>query len=232
MKYPQHIAAVTSDYVANHLNLREGFDAETPYEQFLQTAPEHLFLGQREAMEKNPAFRQLLPYTAFVHQIHSEDGRVPDRITLYRRAKTVGEEKLYGKFSIGFGGHIDQNDIAASEESAILLDRTIDYSSNRELHEELMMLDEIDDIPPASMPRWLGFINDNSDKVGQHHLGLARVICYSREYRALSHEPNQIIIGNFTVAELLNGDYDFENWSRLLLEYLTTQVNEHGQLFR
>lgn len=55
----------------------------------------------REAMEENPAFRQIIPYVLVQNR---------EKFVLMQRGVGQNEKRLHGNFYIGVGGHIDYSD--------------------------------------------------------------------------------------------------------------------------
>lgn len=78
------------------------------------------------------------------------------------RRRTQGtEQRLHGRMSIGLGGHVGPEDGDIGDPK--LLRRGL----LRELREELAL-------PPGPLePRFVGWINDDSNPVGEVHVGLA-----------------------------------------------------------
>ena len=94
---------------------------------FLAELPKKAQFMLREIAEKDPNFRQIIPYV-LVHY--------GDKYLAATRHQTQGEVRLHGKMSIGIGGHINPVD----GELADLLDAGL----RRELSEELNI-----DNPPS-----------------------------------------------------------------------------------
>jgi predicted NUDIX family phosphoesterase len=57
----------------------------------------------RSEVEKDPSFKQLIPYVIFRHT----DKQQRHTVFQYTRGKGMGEGRLHSKHSVGIGGHID-----------------------------------------------------------------------------------------------------------------------------
>lgn len=206
----QAILAVENSFLIDNMELKQGMNL-VPFEEFVVGAGEFIHIGQREAMETDDRFRQLLPYVVITQ--YDESAEVTRFIT-YRRGKGVGEARLAGNVSVGFGGHIDLADVMHSD-STINLAATIGQAVSRELQEELVFGGIDSDLALFSV----GFVIDESDKVGKVHLGIimnaqlapgATAVCAEEELETL--EP-------MTAEELLSSGLPLENWTRIVLEH-------------
>lgn len=168
-------------------------------------------LAKRGFLETNPAFRQVIPYVVL---------RKGDCFAAYTRGVAGGEERLHGKISIGVGGHIDIDDIyytfAAVGNSPVDVHwaDTVRTAAERELNEEVSMARK----PSLGLP--LGFIVDDSDEVGQVHLGILYIVDIPEEVKVVSNEPEITDIQWLTAPELLSQSDRLETWTRLVLEAL------------
>lgn len=114
-------------------------------------------LMDREAAERDPDFKQPIPYCAV---------RRGDDILCVERLPKQGETRLHGKLSIGLGGHVGPEDLATDGSTTGAIQRAL----HRELAEELVL--------PGGLPepRFVGLIHDDSTPVGAVHVGLAFVL--------------------------------------------------------
>lgn len=174
-----------------------------------------LWLAPRHIIENRPEFKQLIPYLVL---------RSQDRYAIYRRTSKGGEARLHGRYSMGFGGHIDGHDVIFSEGEAgrpgtVMLDETIQLTVARELAEELVNGDEIFNSNPSATP--FGYIYDDSNDVGRVHVGIVYI---------LDAENDEIIPNEDAIAEcafvplrhLQKRRDEMENWSQLLIDALPT----------
>lgn len=217
MKYPQAILTVSSDMIDSTWY---PFENHLTFGDFLEQAEASLFLGRREELENDDRYRQILPYVAII--IEGQDGS-PDEVVFYQRVKGHGEQRLGGKHSIGFGGHVDLEDIV-HRDSIVNLRETILGNLKRELNEELVLDGEISNWADSQLVwEFRGLINDLSDNVGQHHLGVAFVVRIPADHVVRSNEIGNVLVGNFEPNDLLNDakyGYDMENWTRIFLNHL------------
>jgi len=109
----------------------------------------------RKAAEDDPSHKQIIPYILIVHR---------NRYLLYRRTNKQGESRLHDKYSLGFGGHINDTDSKGRSDTNLILAAMV-----RELNEELF-------IPSVRSVQAVGFINDDSNAVGRVHLGVAFIV--------------------------------------------------------
>jgi predicted NUDIX family phosphoesterase len=148
----------------------------------------------RSAAEENPAYKQIIPYILIVHQ---------GRFLLYKRTKKQGESRLHEKFSLGFGGHINDVDGNKNTDTNLILAAMI-----RELNEELFL-------PSVRQLSVAGFINDDSNAVGKVHLGIAFVVEAANERFAIN-EP-EMIEAKWCDAQGIEDIFPkLESWSQLL----------------
>jgi predicted NUDIX family phosphoesterase len=82
----------------------------------------------RQEAETNSELRHLIPYVVLISD---------DRVLSYKRTTKAGEARLHDFYSIGFGGHINTEDVQANTGTDINLDATIKNTIKRELKEEL-----------------------------------------------------------------------------------------------
>jgi predicted NUDIX family phosphoesterase len=200
---------------------------EWDYYTFCEMAHEFTIIGQRARLEKDARFRQFLPYTVITQ--FKDGGKLG--FALYQRTKKVGEERLGGKFSIGWGGHIDVTDVvtgSSKDESfgsgdgepspVINLYETIRKSSNREIGEEICVWDGSGAVVPESLPTMASnLLILDTDEVGTVHVGLIRHAFLPADYAIDAKEEELLYVGVKTLEELAG--YELEGWSRLYLEH-------------
>jgi predicted NUDIX family phosphoesterase len=161
------------------------------------------------------AYRQLLPYVTF---------RRGDQVLPYLRGKAVGEKRLAGNVSVGWGGHIDIIDLVFDANSVIDVVATVMKNIKRELGEEMRLFLINDptgdvDVMEAGELVFNGFINDNSNEVGRLHLGLSFDFKIKDEYDATARETELRILPWKTKAELYAmPDVNPESWTDLYLK--------------
>jgi len=148
----------------------------------------------RSAAEEDATHKQIIPYILVVHE---------GRFLLYKRTKKQGESRLHEKFSLGFGGHINDIDGNKNTDTNLILAAMI-----RELNEELFL-------PSVRQLRVAGFINDNTNAVGKVHLGVAFIVEAANERFAVN-EP-EMIEAKWCDAKAIEDIFPkLESWSQLL----------------
>src|SRR5207253_2777708 len=108
----------------------------------------------RSEVEDDPGFKQIIPYVIF---------RAGDWVFCYTRGKSQGEVRLHRLRSLGVGGHVAEADAGGRA----TLD-AYEMALRRELEEEVAIQSE------GSIRR-VGLINDDSNPVGQVHLGVVHL---------------------------------------------------------
>jgi predicted NUDIX family phosphoesterase len=149
----------------------------------------------RSEMETDETWKQVIPYPVL------RDG---EDWFLMRRTKAGGDARLYDRYSIGVGGHVNPDDGG--------LDGDLSTALRREWLEEL----DVDFVPDF---RFVGLLNDDTTPVGRVHVGL--VYQADAAGRAVAIREVEKLSGSFVptadvaaVADLL------ETWSRLAFECL------------
>lgn len=156
---------------------------------------------------------QLLPY---VYVIETRDG--VEYIHNYARTSKVGEQRLAGNISVGWGGHIDMDD-AVTSSSVLSLGSTINISMMRELEEEMQLLNESGQPMPHSMlsPVFQGLILDYSNAVGHLHLGLAFCIRLPENWTVKTNEDELVTRAPVSLADFRAGKIEnMESWTQIL----------------
>lgn len=151
----------------------------------------HARYAPRAAMERDPAWKQLIPYLVL------RDG---ERYFLMRRTRSGGDARLHDRWSIGVGGHVNPGD-----------DGLIG-GLRREWREELVA-----DFEPDFEP--VALLNDDTTDVGAVHLGI--VFVADAAGRPVSVRETDKLVGSFaTSAEVAAVRADLESWSGLVFEAL------------
>lgn len=171
----------------------QGFNSDwSPYLETLLD-PANNFFMDRAAAEDDPSHKQIIPYCVFHHQ---------GKVLHYTRGKTSGESRLHAQGSVGVGGHI--NPVDAGENH--LGQATYYAAVEREIDEEL-------NIKGDHNNRIVGLINDDSNPVGQVHLGIVHLF----ELDSLEVSSNEDALANlaFQTQERLLGELfpHLETWS-------------------
>lgn len=162
--------------------------------------PRHHVFMDRAAAEEDPSFKQLIPYCIF---------RCGDRILHYTRGKSGGESRLHAKISVGVGGHINPIDADDGRVGAAAYHAAV----ARELEEELILTGD----PPH---RIIALLNDDSNPVGQVHLGVVHLIDLPDEHVAAREDALTDLA--FSPLTDLNGPMfeRLETWSQFCIRHL------------
>ncbi len=149
----------------------------------------------RGAVEHDPAYKQLIPYLVL------RDG---DRYFLMRRTTAGGDARLFDRYSIGIGGHVEPGD------------GDLFGGLRREWREEIAAGFE-----PAFRP--LGLVNDDTTDVGSVHLGVVFVADVGG--RPVAVREADKLVGGFAAPPAVRAVREaMETWSRLVFDALDAGV--------
>ena len=154
------------------------------------------FFVERRHAEQDAALKQIIPYCVVARG---------DEVFLTRRTAKGGDARLFGKRSIGVGGHINPVDG----------DDVLALGLRREIDEELA-------VDGPWNVRAAGLLNDDSTDVGSVHFGLVHVVRVEGDVRVRETET---LVGGFVHREELrrlcrDERATFETWSALLVDRL------------
>jgi len=168
--------------------------------------PANNFFMERPAAENDPTHKQIIPYSLFRHQ---------GRLLCYTRGGKGGEKRLHAKRSVGIGGHINPVD----QTQAHLGEQTYFNGVEREITEELR-------ITGGHSQRVLGLLNDDSNEVGQVHLGVVHL--FELETDAVESNEEAIQDLQFVpLEELVAGADQLETWSAICVQHLASVRQFH-----
>ena len=145
----------------------------------------------RAEMERDPEYKQIIPYLVL---------RDDERYFLMQRTRAGGDARLFERWSIGVGGHLNPGDADLQGGLA------------REWREELVA-----DFQPDFDP--VALLNDETTEVGAVHLG---VVCLADAAgRAVRVRETDKLIGSFVPPVEVAAVADhLETWSQLVFEAL------------
>jgi predicted NUDIX family phosphoesterase len=179
------------------LGLFQGLSPEVEKYLPVVTAGSNLVYRNRSEAEKDPRYKQLIPYVLIFCK---------GRILRYRRGKGGQETRLHGLYSVGIGGHI-------SEEDNELFSSRAGYQEGmrRELMEEVAV--------EGAKEAAVAVINDDSTEVGQVHFGVVHVMHVADE--SVAGRRSGIVAPEFVPTAAAIKDLSaYESWSRFCLEKL------------
>ncbi|MBU6163304.1 MAG: NUDIX domain-containing protein, partial [Myxococcales bacterium] len=145
-------------------------------------------------VEHDDRYKQLIPYIVVVNS--------KGQVLAYNRGSKGGEKRLESKWAIGFGGHVNDQDESWMDGIC------------REIEEEISDRPLI--VKGLNFHGPIGFLDDDSDDVGRHHLGVVYVL------RADGVVPREVPEFSWETFESLRvgaeaGLIRLENWARLAL---------------
>lgn len=163
--------------------------------------PANHFFMDRGLAEEDPSHKQIIPYCVF---------RCGRRILHYTRGKSGGESRLHAKISVGVGGHVNPVDMDGGKTGPAAYHAAV----TREIEEEL-------DLPGPHPHRIIALLNDESNAVGQVHLGIVHVIDLPSEQ--VSSREDALANLDFSTIEELNGPLHdrLETWSQFCIRHLS-----------
>ncbi|MAS96593.1 MAG: hypothetical protein CMO55_25670 [Verrucomicrobiales bacterium] len=198
-KYEDENVLVISRELFDSLGAFQGISLEP--ERYLPAIldPSNNYFLSRDLAEDDPSHKQIIPYAIF---------QCGDRFLHYVRGGGSGEKRLASKGSIGIGGHINDGDHAASS-----LDKdTYTIGVEREIDEELHFSGKYSQ-------KILGLINDDSNEVGQVHLGVVHLVTLESD-EVSAAEDNIQNLEFLSLPELQDRSDALETWSRICVDGL------------
>lgn len=232
--HPGFILAVEREYVTEKLKLSYGF-SKVNINEFVAGIDPYLVLKQRSSLEEDSRYLQILPYTVITS---SED---PFYVYAYQRTKKVGESRLAGAYSVGWGGHIDmvdlvvQKDIHGRDISGVIdFTRTVFNNAMRELKEEINAPGIV--FTPALL-NFRGIIMDNRRKVENVHLAMVfelqvksittEITASEEELISVGFQPLLTAQSALYSEKLQTITNELEPWSKIVTEQFAAHSTPH-----
>ena len=157
------------------------------------------FVDRTDA-ENDPSLKQIIPYVII---------RCGAKIMLMKRLREQSERRLWDKYSIGIGGHLNPEDGEADFFDAFL------NGLERELHEELDILTEY-------ACRLVGCINDDETDVGRVHFGIVFQALFAGDSVRIRETTK--MTGEFVeINELVAIRSEMESWSRIVFDHFLSK---------
>ncbi|AGF27638.1 MULTISPECIES: hypothetical protein [Bacillus] len=197
------LAAPRSDVFQNEMLTFQGVNSED--ERIIKIMAQieaHFFEIRRGDAEEDPRFKQPIPYVVI---------RRDDEVFVYERLAGGGESRLHNKLSLGFGGHMNPMEGAAS------FSEVLKQNTDRELAEELYIREE-----DKQNIVTLGLINDDENDVGKVHIGILSALQLAPAAQVEVKEKDQIAGRWMKLSELKeeNVYQRLEAWSRFVADIL------------
>jgi predicted NUDIX family phosphoesterase len=155
----------------------------------------------RPQAEKDPSFKQLIPYVIMTCQ---------GKYLSYVRGKRAGETRLVAKRSLGIGGHINPVDWTLFTADPY---KTYLEAVQREVAEEVTVETKYND-------KVIALLNDDSNEVGRVHLGIVHLWTLD-EPKVDRREQMITQMGFMTLPELQQVKDSMETWSQICLDGLS-----------
>lgn len=190
------IAVVPRSILEAHHLLQHGFAARSG--DVLAMLEQNAQWTERAPAEENPSLKQLIPYVV---------ARRGEREVFATTRLSAGtEERLHGRVSVGIGGHIDRDDALSSS-------GVIAGGMRREWDEE------VSGQPPETFV-FLGLLNDDTNAVGQVHIGLVFEARLTPGAVLSVRETDKLVGEWMTIDALLAREEELESWSQHVLRAL------------
>lgn len=152
----------------------------------------------RSEMENDVHYKQIIPYLVFKHQ---------HNYFLMERKATATEQRLRSKMTLGIGGHVRQEDMHGA---------TVFEWAWREFHEEI-------DFKGNVKITTLGLLNDDSNSVGQVHMGLVLLVDGNSDQISVKSELKEGML--MPLEECRMHFEQMEPWSQLVFDVLKQHDN-------
>lgn len=200
-KFDEKIIVVPRDIVFNHEKIAfNGFLPQNdPTGEAIFETLDKYEVKRRGDMEEDPTYKQLISYCL----LENEKGET----LVYERLSGGGEDRLHGQSSIGVGGHM--NDVMDAQ----TINEVLRVNAQRELEEEVGL-----STSKTQNMEYIGFINDDTNEVGEVHLGIVFKIRVDSE-NVEAKETDTLKIKWVNQGRIEDYD-DFETWSALILKAL------------
>ena len=167
-------------------------------EIFVQGVPRFM---NRSQVEKNPDYKQLIPYVIMSHE---------NKYLSYVRGKRAGETRLVGNRSIGIGGHINPADDIPLFNADFY--ETYLAAVDREVVEEVS-------VETSYTNHIVALLNDETNEVGSVHLGIVHYWILKAP-KVSKREQMITQMAFMTSAELQEVKDTLETWSGLCVDHL------------
>ncbi len=190
----EKVLVIPRDQLFDNKNGRNEFQGFNGNESLFQGIfkSQHLIYRPRNLIENEIQFKQIIPYNLICQQ---------GKVLGYQRTKLAGEKRLHGKWSVGFGGHMNDGDKDFIDARARELKEEIDLSGCN---------------PKEPYILTIGYINDDSTEVGQVHFGIVGISYINEGIPKPTKDNGLANICWKTRDEWLA--QELESWSTLVLQ--------------
>lgn len=166
-----------------------------------------LSFEDRAQAEKNSSIKQFVTFTLIFHE---------DKILTYRRGKfTTTSDTLKGQLSVGFGGHVNDQDFTLFSQGG----DAFRENAARELREELFFDNLYRDFQETiSRTSLIGYMNVDGDDDAEHHIA---VLVAFRHCSDQLPKKGELSINQLSWLDLSSRKNDlsqFDFWSEIILQ--------------
>ncbi|MFH1802731.1 MAG: NUDIX domain-containing protein [archaeon] len=177
---------------------------------FIPTILEKLeYQDRTDELENNKEFQQIIPYVWIINP-------KTKKVFIYKRAKTGNEGRLYNKFSGGVGGHIDRDTEEHTKDP-------IAAAMMREMKEEVIM----ENYPS---PKFIGFINDDSEEVGKVHFGVVALAETTEDIKpAEDMAHGEFLLVDEIEKTFSNPENTIESWTQISWPFIKDYVKSRPE---
>jgi predicted NUDIX family phosphoesterase len=173
-------------------------------EELLKNIHRFGYFIDRPDAENNPSLKQIIPYLLISHKNDISDEH---KLFLVQRLATQTEKRLHNKYSIGIGGHI--NPVVTAKSNLLPVEDIIKSGLERELHEEL-------EVSTPYQYKLIGYLNDDTNSVGQVHLGLVFQVTVNDE-DGIKVAEKDLMVGKFVNIKEIEQHFSLlESWSQIV----------------
>ncbi|MDQ5941159.1 MAG: hypothetical protein QG632_885, partial [Candidatus Dependentiae bacterium] len=148
----------------------------------------------RPEMEEEFSYKQIIPYTLFIHN---------RQVFVMQRSRGAGEQRLAEKYTIGIGGHVRKKDLTIGG---------LAEWGRREFEEEIAYAGQYCGLS------LFGLVNDDSNAVGQVHLGVVFVLEGSTNRIEVRSELKSGMLMDREACLMVRAQ--METWSQFVLDAL------------
>lgn len=166
-----------------------------------------LTFTDRAGAEVNHDIKQFVTFTLVFHG---------QNILTYRRGKfTTTSDTLKGQLSIGFGGHVNDEDFTLFS----LGGDALRFNAARELREELFLADLDKDFDQTlSRTRLMGYVNVDGDNDAEHHIAVLVAFRHSSPELPRKGELSINQLSWLDLTRRRNDLSQFDFWSAIILQ--------------
>ncbi|MBT4856136.1 hypothetical protein HOM50_05010 [bacterium] len=193
--HDEHILVIKRDLFFSITPAWDGLK-DVSFDQYLQLISDKKEFLPRSVMEQDSSYKQIIPYLVF---------EFDNKYFLMQRSGTASEARLKNKYSLGIGGHIRQEDMQQ---------QSIFDWARREFHEEINYTGDFEIEP-------LGVLNDDSNAVGQVHVGFVFLLKGNSADISIKSELKHGALKS--LEECKETAENLESWSQIVLEKLINQ---------